>query len=77
MLRDALLDHIPIVVSAGDERIPIRQGLVQAMLRMAFMGTDGQDQITVRIAGTWVGLSAEHGSVWLQNIPSLAIQLAK
>jgi hypothetical protein len=77
MLRDALLDHVPIVVSTGDERIPIRQGLVQAMLRMAFMSTDGQDQITVRIAGTWVGLAAEHGSVWLQNRPSLAIQLAK
>jgi hypothetical protein len=77
MLRDALLDHVPIVVSTGDERIPIRQGLVQAMLRMAFMSTDGQDQITVRIAGTWVGLAAEHGSVWLQNAPSLAIQLAK
>jgi hypothetical protein len=77
MLRDALLDHVPIVVSTGDERIPIRQGLIQAVLRMAFMGTDGQDQITVRIAGTWVGLAAEHGSVWLQNSPSLAIQLAK
>jgi hypothetical protein len=72
-----LLDHIPIVVSAGDERIPVRQGLVQAMLRMAFMNTDGQDQITVRIAGKWVGLAAEHGSVWLQNSASLAIQLAK
>ncbi|OLB65064.1 MAG: hypothetical protein AUI10_08490 [Actinobacteria bacterium 13_2_20CM_2_72_6] len=77
MLRDALLDHVPIVVSAGDERIPVRQGLVQAMLRMAFMSTDGQDQITVRISGAWVGLAAEHGSVWLQNTPSLAIQLAK
>jgi len=77
MLRDALLDHVPIVVSAGDERIPVRQGLVQAMLRMAFMNTDGQDQITVRIAGKWVGLAAEHGSVWLQSSPSLAIQLAK
>jgi hypothetical protein len=77
MLRDALLDHVPIVVSAGDERIPVRQGLIQAMLRMAFMNTDGQDQITVRIAGKWVGLAAEHGSVWLQNSASLAIQLTK
>jgi hypothetical protein len=77
ILRDALLDHVPIVVSTGDAEIPVRQGLVQALLRMGFMGTDGRDQITVRVAGTWVGLAAEHGAVWLQKAPSLTIQIAK
>jgi hypothetical protein len=77
MLRDTLLDHVPIVVSTGDGEIAVRQGLVQAVLRMGFTGTNGQDQVTVRTAGTWVGLAAEHGSVWQQNAPSLAIQLAK
>jgi hypothetical protein len=77
MLRDTLLEHVPIVVTGDGDEIEIRQGLVQALLRMAFIGTDGSTDVTVRIAGTWVGLAAEHGSVWLQNRPSLAISLAK
>jgi hypothetical protein len=75
ILRDALLDHVPIVVPTSDREIKIRQGMVQAVLRMGLINTDGHGQITVRIAGTWVGLGAEHGSVWLQNGPSLAIHL--
>ena len=77
MLRDTLLDHVPIVVSTPAGEVPVRQGMVQAVLRMGFTNTDGRDQITVRIAGTWVGLAAEYGSVWLQNAPSLTIQLTK
>lgn len=77
MLRDALLDHVPIVVTADGVKIEIRQGLVQAMLRMAFTSTDTSARVTVRIAGTWVGLAAEYGRTWLQNAPSLAIQPAK
>ncbi len=77
MLRDAVLDHIAVVVSTGDEEVPVRQGMIQAMLRMAFINTDGHGEITVRIAGRWVGLAAEHGSVWLQNAPSLTIHMAK
>jgi len=76
-LRDALLEYVPIVVTAGDKKIEIRQGLVQAVLRMAFMSTDSVGDVTVRVAGTWVGLAAEYGSVWLQNTPSLAIHVAK
>jgi hypothetical protein len=68
---------VPIVVSTRDGEIPVRQGMVQAVLRMGFMDTDGQDEITVRVIGTWVGLAAEHGSVWHQNAASLAIQIAK
>ncbi len=77
MLRDALLEHVPIVVTADGHEIEIRQALVQALLRMAFIGTDESTEVTVRIAGTWVGLAAEHGTVWLQNRPSLAISLAR
>jgi hypothetical protein len=76
-LRDALLDHVPIVVSAEREKIEIRQGLVQAMLRMAFMSTNEGAQVTVCIAGTWVGLAADFGTTWAQNRPSLTIQVAK
>jgi hypothetical protein len=76
MLRDALLDHVPIVVTADDREIEVRQGLVQALLRMAFIDTDGKGEVTVRITGGWVGLGAEYGSVWLQNAPSLTIRMA-
>jgi hypothetical protein len=77
VLRDALLDHVPIVVTADSEKIEIRQGLVQAMLRMAFMSTNEIAQVTVCIAGTWVGLAADFGTTWAQTRPSLAIQVAK
>jgi hypothetical protein len=76
MLRDALLDHVPIVVTAGNREIEIRQGLVQALLRMAFINTDGEGEVTVRITGGWVGLGAEYGSVWVQSFPSLTIRMA-
>ncbi len=77
MLRDALLDHVAVVISSDDAQIQIRQGMIQAVLRMGFMSTDGLDQVTVRVAGKWAGLAAEHGSVWLQNGPSLTIYLAE
>ena len=35
-VRDALLDHIAIVVSAGERRVEIPQRLVQAVVRMDF-----------------------------------------
>ena len=77
VLRDALLDHVPIVVTADAQKIEIRQGLVQAMLRMAFIDTNDSARIMVRVAGTWVGLAADFGSVWLQNATSLAIVSTK
>ncbi len=77
MLRDAVLDHVAVVVSTGDREVPVRQGMIQAVLRMGFMSTDGHGRITVRIAGGWVGLAAEHGSVWLQIAPSLTISVDK
>ena len=77
VLRDALLDHVPIVVATAEGELPVRQGLVQALLRMGFMTTDEGGEVTVRRAGGWVGLAAEHGAVWLQNRISLAVHLAR
>ena len=77
VLRDALLDHVPIVVGTPEGEVPVRQGLVQALLRMAFIGTDDDGDVTVRRAGGWVGLCARHGSVWLQMTTSLTLNLAK
>jgi hypothetical protein len=39
VLRDALLDHVPIVVTGDDgERVDVPQRLVQAVVRMGFLG---------------------------------------
>ncbi|QSB13671.1 hypothetical protein JQS43_19135 [Natronosporangium hydrolyticum] len=70
VLREALLDHVPIVVSAdGDDsaRIEVPQRLVQAMVRMGFLGAEAADEpsVRVRVAGRWVGLSARYGTAWL------------
>jgi hypothetical protein len=60
-VRDALLDHVPIVVDAGGERISVPQRLVQAVIRMGFIG---HNQVTVRRAGVWISLAADYGSAW-------------
>ncbi|MFC6022515.1 hypothetical protein ACFP2T_40965 [Plantactinospora solaniradicis] len=88
-LRDALLDHVAVVVtpaaspgagvpgpSAGGGRIEISQRLVQAIVRMGFLGSPGStewDAVQVRIAGRWVGLAAPFGAAWLQKVSQFAI----
>jgi hypothetical protein len=67
VLREALLDHVPIVVSAEGERIEVPQRLVQAVTRMGFLGTapDAQEAlVAVRVAGAWVGIAADFGTAW-------------
>ena len=64
-LRDALLDHVPIVVTTGTgERVPVSQRLVQAVLRMGF--APAGSVVQVRVAGPWVGLSAPFGNSWFR-----------
>jgi hypothetical protein len=60
-VRDALLDHVPIVVDAAGDRVEIPQRLVQALARMGFIG---KNQVSVRRAGAWIALAAEYGSAW-------------
>src|SRR5688572_25399161 len=48
-VRDALLDHVPIVVEAGAERVEVPQRLVQAVVRMSFVKPEGR--VVVRRAG--------------------------
>src|SRR5262249_17371286 len=64
VLRDAVLDHVGIVVESAGQRIEIRQRLVQAALRMAFVAADDVENVTVRTGRGWVGLAARHGAVW-------------
>jgi hypothetical protein len=77
VLRDALLDHVPIQVSTEGHQVAVRQSLVQALLRMGFDGTEDGAEVAVRVLRSWVGLAVEGAAVWLQNLPSLTIQVAK
>lgn len=69
-LREALLDHVPIVVEVEGNRVEVPQRLVQAVLRMGFLGTgtgpSEQSTVAVRIATGWVGLAAGYGTAWRQ-----------
>jgi hypothetical protein len=65
MLRDALLDHVPIMVTTeGDTCIPVSQRLVQAVIRMGFTAGAAGDFVDVRISGPWTALACAYGSAW-------------
>lgn len=70
-LRDALLDHVPIVIETDEgERFHVPQRLVQAVTRMGFLPAPpsgdqaGVRDVEVRAGGPWVGLAAPFGSAW-------------
>lgn len=63
VVRDALLDHVPITVQSPDAApVHVPQRLVQAVVRMGFLGAE---TVGVRRAGDWVGLVARYGTAWL------------
>lgn len=74
MLREALLDHVAIVVETAAGRLEVPQRLVQGVARMGFLG-DGEGEavgagagdaaVRVRSAARWVGLAARYGTAWL------------
>jgi hypothetical protein len=75
-LRDALLDHVALVVTpAGGGPVEISQRLVQAISRMGFLGPAGVDgaEARIRVAGRWVGISAPYGVAWLQAVKKLTV----
>ena len=80
-VREALLDHIAIVVSAGERRVEIPQRLVQAVIRMDFApasragGADGP--VRVVRAGGWTGLAADYGTAWWREASGLGITPAR
>ena len=66
-LRDALLDHVPIVVTTDEgAHVAVPQRLIQAVTRMAFVPGPSASRpfVDVRVAGPWVGLAAPYGSAW-------------
>ena len=75
-LRDALLDHVALVVTRPDlEPVRVPQRLVQAVSRMGFLGPAGVDGPEARVcaADRWVGISAPYGIAWLQTVKNLTI----
>lgn len=78
VVREALLDHVAIVVeTATTPRLEVPQRLVQAVVRMGFLGPPGTpDPVRVRRAGTWVGLAARYGTAWLPRPGALTLRPA-
>ena len=75
-VRDALLDHVALVVTRAEgEPVEVSQRLVQAVSRMGFLGSSDQDGPATRVcvAGRWVGLSAPYGVAWLQPVQVLTV----
>lgn len=82
-VRDALLDHVAVVVQATSvnnlitERIDIPQRLVQAVVRMGFLrATENRDEPPVRVlvAGKFVGLAGEYGVAWYRSGPAVGVR---
>jgi hypothetical protein len=75
-VRDALLDHVALVVTpAGGEPVEVPQRLVQAVSRMGFLGKVDVDSAHARVcvSGRWVGISAPYGVAWLQSVKKLTV----
>jgi hypothetical protein len=75
-VRDALLDHVALVVTPADgRRVEVPMRLVQAVLRMGFLGPADVDgpETRVCVAGRWVGISAPYGVAWLQSVKELTV----
>lgn len=77
-LRDALLDHVAIVVTAEDTpgresmRVEVPQRLVQAVARMGFLGA-GDDPARVIHSGRWIGVAAPFGVAWWRRPGELSV----
>ncbi|WP_305789114.1 hypothetical protein [Symbioplanes lichenis] len=75
-VRDALLDHVALVVTPAEGGpVEVSQRLVQAISRMGFLGPAGADGPGARVcvAGRWVGISAPYGVAWLQPVQELTV----
>lgn len=72
-LRDALLDHVAVVVTPDDAPnapVEVSQRLVQGLVRMGFLGAG---DVHVRVAGRWVGLVGPYGAVWSRTVSELTL----
>lgn len=80
VLRDALLDHVAVLVTPEfppGEPVEVSQRLVQGVVRMGFLGAvpdAAPDSVQVRIAGRWTGLVARYGVAWSQQVADLVVR---
>jgi hypothetical protein len=75
-VRDALLDHVAMVVTPpSGTPVDVPQRLIQAVSRMGFLGPTDVDSgdSRVRLSGRWVGISAPYGVAWLQSVQKLTV----
>ena len=63
-LRDALLDHVPIVVTTDEGEWRVPQRLVQAVLRAGLLVDDDESEVRVVSSGEWTGLDTDAGFAW-------------
>jgi hypothetical protein len=77
VLRDALLDHVPIIVAADADHasdVRVSQRLVQAVARMGLLTEmSGKETARVVTTGPWVGISTDRGSAWWRAQSGLAV----
>jgi hypothetical protein len=76
VVRDALLDHVPIVVTpaAGTGPVEVPQRLVQAVLRMGLLESVPDTAVRVVAAGPWVGISTGRGVAWWRPAVKLGVR---
>ncbi len=73
-VRDALLDHVPITVEAAGQRVGVPQRLVQAVVRMGFLGAvPTASVVLVRVQPGWVGLAADYGTAWWHRVSRFTV----
>ncbi|HCT78947.1 MAG TPA: hypothetical protein DGG94_22040 [Micromonosporaceae bacterium] len=72
-IRDALLDHEVITGESDVDGTPfvVSQRLVQAMVRMGFVGSA---EVEIRRAGPWTGLVTPAGQAWLRSASQLTVR---
>jgi hypothetical protein len=78
-VRDALLDHVAIVVTTDGAHIEVPQRLVQGVARMGFLGRSDMTPagtVNVQLAGRWIGLAAPYGIAWLLPVSQFAVRPA-
>lgn len=78
-VRDALLDHVAILVTTDGAHVEVPQRLVQGIARMGFLGrsdTTTAGSVNVQLAGRWIGLAAPYGIAWLLPASQFAVRPA-
>lgn len=75
VLRDALLDHAVIrgTSDVDGRSFEISQRLVQAVVRMGFVGPV-EGVVTVVTSGPWTGLAAPYGIAWYRTAGPLTVR---